>query len=49
MAPPANKSKTEVLSRDPLLSNVSHKGLGYYDKHNQLVMVTDVELQMIGT
>ena len=36
-------------SREILLSNVPNRGLGYYDKNNQLVMVSDVNLQLIGT
>ena len=35
--------------REIALANVPNRGLGYYDKNSKLVLVTDVNLQLIGT
>ena len=35
--------------REIALANVPNCGLGYYDKNSKLVLVTDVNLQPIGT
>ena len=47
MAPHANTSDGEL--REIVLSNVSNRGLGYYDRISKLTLVTDVNLQLIGT
>ena len=50
MAPSADRTENvSDESREILLSNVPNRGLGYYDKNNQLVMVADVNLQLVGT
>ena len=50
MAPRSDSSENVADdSREILLSNVPNQGLGYYDRNNQLVMVSDVNLQLIGT
>ena len=35
--------------REIALANVPNRGLGNYDKNSKLVLVTDVNLQLIGT
>jgi hypothetical protein len=48
MAPPqSNDDPPEI--REIVLSNVANQGLGYYDKSSQLVLVSDVNLQLVGT
>ena len=47
MAPRVSEDPPEL--REIILSNVPNKGLGYYDKNNQLVLVSDVNLQLVGT
>ena len=47
MAPRANKSDDDL--REIAISNVPNQGLGYYDRNSKLVLVSDVNLQLIGT
>ena len=48
MAPRADKSGGESLG-EIVLANVPGRGLGYYDKNAKLVMVSEVNLQLVGT
>ena len=36
-------------TQEIVLSNVLNQGLGYYDKSSQLKIVSDVNLQLVGT
>ena len=50
MAPRSDISNGEPPElREIVLSNVPGQGLGYYDKSSKLVVVSDVNLQLIGT
>ena len=50
MAPRSDRTDGEPPDlREIVLSNVPKKGLGYYDRTSKLVMVSDVNLQLIGT
>ena len=48
MAPRADKSGGESLG-EIVLANVPGRGLGYYDKNSKLVLVSEVNLQLVGT
>ena len=48
MAPRTNSDDPPEL-REIVLANVPNKGLGYYDRESKLVMVSDVNLQLVGT
>ena len=47
MAPRANEDPPEL--REIELANVPNQGLGYHDKNNKIVLVSDVNLQLVGT
>ena len=47
MAPRATGRDEEI--REIAISNVPNRGLGYYDRNSKLVLVSDVNLQLIGT
>ena len=49
MAPRYERTDGDPTLREILLSNVPSQGLGYYDKNAKLVLVSDVNLQLIGT
>ena len=49
MAPRADRSEEDPSHREIVLANVPGRGLGYYDKNSKLVMVTEVNLQLVGT
>ena len=45
---PKAKSQADENIREVALANVPNRGLGYY-QNNKLVLVTDVNLQLLGT
>jgi hypothetical protein len=47
MAPRAERPD-ETL-REIAISNVPNRGLGYYDRNSKLILVSDVNLKLIGT
>ena len=47
MAPRDNGDDGEL--REIVLSNVLNKGLGYYDRNSKLMVVSDVNMQLLGT
>jgi hypothetical protein len=50
MAPRQNRNNDDPPEFEHLrLSNVSGKGLGYYDKDSRLIMASSVSLKLIGT
>ena len=47
MGPKASEEPLEL--RDIELANVPNQGLGYHDKNNKVVLVSDANLQLVGT
>ena len=47
MGPKASEEPLEL--RDIELANVPNQDLGYHDKNNKVVLVSDANLQLVGT
>ena len=47
--PPRAETDPASEKHEIVLSNVVNQGLGYYDKNSQLKIVSEANLQLLGT